>query len=510
MAALFLLAGTDHLALDAEMPKQSARVVTYTIHAKLVPESQTVLGKMEIVWRNTSSTPVGELYFHLYLNAFRDRESTFMKEGQGRGRSRSNWDEDHPGSVEIGSMKTSDGRELWNDESRAFVAPDDGNDKDRTLARVTLPSPVAPDETVHLAVEFTSELPRVFRRTGWSGDPDKPDSLFFMLAQWYPKLAVLRSREGKPAEWNRHQYHANTEFFAEYGVFQVHITVPEGFVVGATGVRTNSVSNGDGTVTHVHKQEDVHDFAWCASPGFISREYEWEFDTFCNDADNAGVAFGDGPTMGQKIRKVLADTAARLGKELDDVKPEGKVTIKILVQRDHADLIDRFQWAAGASIACYGIWFGAYPYKVLTVMAPPNGGGAAGGMEYPTLITVWGNRLAPWYSTGMEGVTIHEFGHQYFYGLLGSNEFEEAWLDEGFTSFSDARCFEVAYGPNRTWLNYGNFTTPHTRPFDPPAVFPRFKRLLRLDSWLGQIPAPWKEPKTIVPDPGGSPFFDYV
>ena len=122
-------------------------------------------------------------------------------------------------------------------------------------------------------------------------------------------------------------------------------------------------------------------------------------------------------------------------------------------------------WAAAASIACYGIWFGEYPYDVLTIVDPPSGGGAAGGMEYPTLITVWGDRLAPSYSAGMEGVTIHEFGHQYFYGMIGTNEFEEAWLDEGFTSYTDARVYEIAYGPGHATSRYRPFHLNYRVPF---------------------------------------------
>jgi len=163
----------------------------------------------------------------------------------------------------------------------------------------------------------------------------------------------------------------------------------------------------------------------------------------------------------------------------------------------------------GASLACYGTWFGAYPYDVLTVVDPPSGGMAAGGMEYPTLITIYADRTAPDYVTGMEGVTIHEFGHQFFYGLVGTNEFEEAWLDEGFTSYTDSRVFEEAYGARVANARYGPLQTPYYRPFVAPGMYRKLHSLLRLESWLGQLPHPWMEPEWMAV-PGGNGVWELL
>jgi len=506
---LLMSVGTDSGFTHADWPAQSNRVVSYDIDARLLPADQRVDATMRVVWRNTISAPVEDLYFHLYLNAFKDRDSTFMKESAGRGRRGSEWDEKYPGSVAIRSMKTTDGNDLWVDGTREFEAPDDHNELDRTLARVRLPAPVAPGESVELSISFESRLPRVFRRTGFAGDVSRPESLFFMVAQWYPKIAVLSERDGKP-HWNRHQFHANTEFFADYGTFDVKLTVPKNLVVGATGPRVDTKQNDDGTVTYRHQQNDVHDFAWCASPDFVVRKFHWEFDTFIRDADKADVRHRGEETMGQKLLRLLRDTAANLDMTPEELKPKNAVEVTVLLQPDHVDIWERFKWSAGAALACYSLWAGPYPYDVLTIVDPPAGGPAAGGMEYPTLITVWGNRFAPKHANGMEGVTIHEFGHQYFYGLLGSNEFEEAWLDEGFTSFTDARCFEAAYGPTTETVRYGEFTFPRLRPFEPPRVFDRIRAMLKFDKWIDHIPTPWEHVKTWMPSTGGNFAYDYV
>ncbi|HEX5136559.1 MAG TPA: M1 family metallopeptidase, partial [Planctomycetota bacterium] len=373
-------------------------------------------------------------------------------------------------------------------------------EKDATLALLKLPAPVPPQETLSLKVEFTSRLPRVFARTGWSGDPEDPSSLFFMAAQWFPKVAALRvNAEGEP-KWDTHQFHRNTEFFADYGTFLVSVTVPEGYVVGATGKGADPVKNPDGTVTTTFQQEDVHDFAWTASPRFRAKEFTWTFDSFCDDSAKLGL----------KLRDLLKRTAEHRGLEASQVKPGGTVSVRILYQADHEELVDRIWQAAGASLACYGMWFGRYPYGTLTIVDPPSGGRAAGGMEYPTLITIFADAHAPSYATGLEAVTIHEFGHQFFYGLLGSNEFEESWLDEGFTSFTDARVHEVALGPETATVRYGPFHLPRFRPFEAPSMYGRLRSLLGVGRWIDDLPHPWKRPDSLLPVPEDAPFWDYL
>ncbi|MHC4137124.1 MAG: M1 family metallopeptidase [Planctomycetota bacterium] len=491
---LFLTVGAERAHLRADLPTRSDRVVNYTIRAMLKPSLKEVHADMDLVWRNTSGQAVNELYFHLYLNAFASRDTTYTRESEGSGKAGAEFDDEYPGWVRIDAMRLPDGTDLWTDATRSFVSPDDGNEKDHTLAHVTLPSAVAPGETLSLKIDFRSRLPRVLHRTGWAGDPDDPTDLFFMVAQWFPKVAVLRRTADGKARWNAHQFHRNTEFFSDYGVYDVSLTVPQGYVVGATGKRVPakrvSTTQDEETVTYRHRQLDVHDFAWTASPHFVEKKYTWSFDEFCDQAP-AG--------MGPRIRELLQRTAEHLGVTPESIKPRQKVEVHLLYQRDHGGVADRFWQAAGASLACYGIWFGQYPYEVLTIVDPPAGGGAAGGMEYPTLITVFGDRHAPDYAVGMEGVTIHEFGHQYFYGLIGSNEFEEAWLDEGFTSFTDARVYDVAYGKQRTRLRYGPVHQPYHRPFDAPSVFGRLRGFSRLEGWLSELPRPWKRPASLLP-----------
>src|SRR5207244_11451057 len=109
--------------------------------------------------------------------------------------------------------------------AKHVVAPDDGNPDDQTGMAVPLPRAVEPGASLTIEVRWTAHVPRTFARTGAIGN-------FFFIAQWFPKLGVLED-----TGWNCHQFHASTEFFSDYGVYDVSLTVPAGWVVGATGVR---------------------------------------------------------------------------------------------------------------------------------------------------------------------------------------------------------------------------------------------------------------------------------
>lgn len=295
--------------------------------------------------------------------------------------------------------------------------------------RIPLPSAIAPNGgTATWTVEWTSQLPRVYARTGHAGD-------FHMVAQWYPKPGVWEESEatGEYA-WNCHQFHGSSEFYADYGVYKVRLRVPESYRgrVGASGRRVaigkdgkDELEHEDGTITYEHQVNDVHDFAWVAGRDFLVFEETFDPEKATDAAELARVA------------KIVGRDPKTLA--LSPVK------VTFLLQPEHEHQLERHRKAIWASIAYMGIWYGKYPYETLTVVDPDHRGRDAGGMEYPTLITggtriVRANRqLSP------EGVLVHEFAHQHFYGMVGSNEFESAWMDEGFTTYATARVLMKAY-----------------------------------------------------------------
>src|SRR5690606_30206997 len=108
---------------------------------------------------------------------------------------------------------------------------------------------------------------------------------------------------------------------------------------------------------------------------------------------------------------------------------------------------DRYIHAAKSSLSYLGKHYGSYPYSVLSIVVPPADASGAGGMEYPTFITANAATADnPGYE--LERTVVHEIAHQYWYGIVATNEFEEAWLDEGFTSYTEEKIMRNAYGIN--------------------------------------------------------------
>jgi peptidase M1-like protein len=403
------------------LPAHADKVVDYAISVRLDDEKKELSGSERVVWRNPSSEPVGDLCFHLYLNGFRDRQSTFYRESGGHLRDDSaapdGW-----GWIDVTALALADGRDLL--KGLVFEHPDDDNEKDRTVARIQLPEPVPPGGEVALDIDFHDHLPKVYARTGYDGE-------FFAVAQWFPKLAVYEPagmRGRGSGAWNCHQFHAHSEFYADFGNYKVEITAPSRFRIGATGVRMSERHDADGTSTYVYEQSDIHDFAWAADPDFVEIR-----DRFVAEREVTPAEY--------------AEAARRLDRTLDEVKL-GDIDILLYLQPDHLAQRERHLRALKLAIKSFGLWYGRYPYPFITVIDPEASG--ASGVEYPTLI--FNGTEVLWQHWPFEGVRepeitlVHEFAHQYWYGLVANNEFEEAWLDEGFATYSEDQAMDAGWG----------------------------------------------------------------
>jgi len=394
-------------AFCSAFPQQlSPRITTYRIRAKLDAKAKKVDGDMVLTWKNPSNDTVSTLQFHLYLNAFKNSESTFFKESGGQLRGMQidesktvNW-----GKIDILKMTTGENDDLT--PKISFIHPDDDNVNDRSVIEVPLDKPVLPGETISLNIDFVSKLPKVFARTGFNNN-------YFLVAQWFPKLGVYEPAGMRYAEkggWNCHQFHAHSEFYANFSSYDVDLTVPENFIVGAVGSLKNKTENNDGTVTLNYVADDVVDFAWTASP----------------------------------LYKVVDD-------KWNDVK------IMVYLQPEHAYLADRHIESVKAALGFFDEHLGKYPYHTITIVDPPLKASGSGGMEYPTFITAgsfWG---MPEEIRLIEMVTIHEFGHNYFMGILATNEFEEAWMDEGFNTWFEGRIMDYTYGEKTSFVGFKSF-----------------------------------------------------
>jgi Peptidase family M1 domain len=366
-------------------PPLSPRNASYVIDARLDPASRTITGSEVILWRNITAKPATELQLHLYWNAWRDDRSTWLREAKlGSRRVVPVVRPDERSRIDVTALAVRGSARADLTTVMRFIAPDDGNADDRTVLAARLPQPVAPGGSITIEVSWTAHVPRTFARTGVIGN-------YFFVAQWFPKLGVLQD-----TGWNCHQFHSGTEFFADYGSYDVRMTVPTGWILGATGVERERRDNGNETTTHRYRQDDVHDFVWTTSPDYIERRARFEH-----------------PTL-------------------------PAVDMRLLIQPEHARQADRHFEATRAALKYYGEWYGAYPYGHITIIDPAYRSGA-GGMEYPTLFTAGTRLFAPEHVEDPEDVAVHEAGHQFWYGIVGNNEFEDAWMDEGFNTFSEAR-----------------------------------------------------------------------
>ena len=372
----------------------SQRWLDYSIDARVDAQKHTIDATEVLTWHNFTGRPQDTFPFHLYLNAFQPK-STFIRETHLYNPD-FEWKQKNYGAVEVKSLEVAGVGDLTS--QIRFISPDDGNPDDRTVFQIKLPKPIAPGGVVRFKIAFHDQLPEVLARTGYKRD-------FIMGAQWFPKVGVWWQ-----GAWNCHQFHRTTEFFAEFGTFEVKLTLPQNEVVGASGVEVSSVNNPNGTKTLSFYGEDIHDFAWTAEP-----EYRVVTGTFQGSM--------------------------------------GPVKIRMLVQPGHMSSAPRYLQALEGTLDRFDKWYGPYPYKQITLVDPPHGALEAGGMEYPTLFTADTTWWAPKGLLFPEDVTEHEFGHQYWYGMVATNEFENAWMDEGINSYTEVKIMESLYGKDTSILN---------------------------------------------------------
>ncbi|MFP5392294.1 MAG: M1 family metallopeptidase [Gammaproteobacteria bacterium] len=376
-------------------PTLSDRVANYQIEATLDADKHIVSGREKLTWRNRSNETVRSVYLHLYMNAFEHANTTFFTEERRAGLPPPS-SRDKPGEqwgyTDMTSVRQGAAKVGW-----TYVHPDGGPENDHTVVKLDLPDAVEPGTSTTLDIDFATQLPRVYARSGYYGS-------FHLVAHWFPKIGVLElagERGALEPRWNVHEFHSDSEFYSDYGLYDVKLTVPQGYTVGATGELQGAPVTANGMVTHHYVQGDVHDFAWTAD---------------------------------QRSAPPLTATWQGYG--------SAPVAIRVLYPPEMASAARRALKLTQDSLAYFSRTLGRYPYKTVTVVLPPYNAAGAGSMEYPTFFTTMGMNEVADKSQDMfdfDFVTIHEFGHGYFYGILGSNEFEEPMLDEGLNEFWNHR-----------------------------------------------------------------------
>ena len=389
------------LAINSPTP-MSQRIVHYEIDAKYDPKTHSVDATEVLTYHNLTGQALDHFPFHLYQNAFQPK-STWIREAKiegSRDTAYEKWEAKEYGSEEIKSLEVVGQGDLTG--QLQYVAPDDGSKDDKTVVDVHVPKPISPGAYVQFKIAFQTQFPETQARSGWKRD-------FTLGGQWFPKVGVWWH-----GAWNCHQYHATTEFFADFGVYDVKLTVPQNEVAGASGVLVEEKNNPDSTKTLTYHGDDIHDFAWTVSPRYKVRESVYQ---------------------------------AQMG----------PIKLRFLMQPVHWSQAERHERITRQTLDRFENWYGPYPYKTLTVV-DPEPDSAAGGMEYPTFITGETSWFMPDGLYLPEVVVEHEFGHQYWYGMVATNEFEDAWMDEGINSYTEVKVLDSILGKNTSILKIAGAT----------------------------------------------------
>jgi hypothetical protein len=369
--------------------------INYKINVSLNDKNNSLKCWEELQYTNNSPDQLSFIWFHLWENAYKNDNTAFSKQllRDKKGQDRLTKFQDR-GFI--------DSLNFTVDGVKATLEYDPQN---IDVAKLILPKPLQPGGSIKIQTPFYIDLPQYISRSGHDGQS-------YMICQWFPKPAVY-DRKG----WHSFPYLDMGEFYSEYGNFDVNITLPSQYIVGATGSlqnadelnqykkigtanvasgsKTNStkyIASSAATKTLNYKADNVLDFAWFADKDFIVR-----YDTL---------------QLANKTIDVF--TYAH---------PDGN--------KNWIHSTDYVKSGAKA----YSGYFGDYPYPVVQAVEGPKNENS-GGMEYPmiTLIT------SPDATEPMlDAVITHEVGHNWLMGILATNEREHGWMDEGINTYYQFR-----------------------------------------------------------------------
>lgn len=409
--------------------------VDYTIDVTLNDPDKSLDGFVRISYTNNSPDTLSFIWFHCWPNAYKNDRTAFSEQLLANGRTDFYFsDKQQRGYMNRLDFRV-DGQEAKMEDHPLYI----------DIIKVNLPNPLPPGHSITLTTPFHEKLPYNFSRGGYTvrpsdapaktilrpdpstsglrprtsgppaspkpahhafgkppATPQPPPTVAYQITQWYPKPAVY-DRQG----WHPIPYLDQGEFYSEFGNFDVRITVPNNLIVAATGELQDAAgpqeSDADvpatSTKTLHYKQDRIHDFAW-----FADRTFHTDHDT---------LRLPSGRII--DIYSYYTPTA-----------PDG--------------------WSGSTTFIKDAVRFrsaliGEYPYNVVTAVQTKMG--STGGMEYPTITAI--NSPGP--ARDVDLTIEHEVGHNWFYGILGTNERRYPWMDEGINTYYDNRYETGKYPP---------------------------------------------------------------
>jgi len=409
--------------------------VGYDIEVALNDTDRTLTAFEKITYTNNSSDTLDFIWFHLWPNAYKSDSSAMAKQFIRLGSTRFLYTKEKDrGYLDSLDFSVDGVSAEWGYHSEWI-----------DVAKVFLPMPLLPGKTIKIETPFFVKLPRVVSRLGHTGK-------HFEITQWYPKPAVY-DKDG----WHPMPYLNMGEFYSEFGTFDVKITLPENYRIMATGDMVNAEKElawldslamiGDSlkdltkkelkkyakknrpkkkkkknrdknkdslkvvpNKTVHFRQKNVHDFAWFADPNWIVQKGDLWLDNSSRKITLWSMYLPKNAWFWRKSIEYLHDSGL---------------------------------W--------YSRFYGEYPYNHIS--AVDGDMSAGGGMEYPN-ITVISRSIS---EDDLEYVINHEVGHNWFYGMLGTNERDYAWMDEGLNEYTNIRYWEKKYSDRNNQFVYSDF-----------------------------------------------------
>ena len=412
MKKLFLLLTTNCVLLSVYCQLNYwHQQVNYTIDVSLNDKEHTLDGFEKIEYTNNSPDTLKFISFHLWPNAYKNDKTAFSGQLLENGNTKFYFsDQEQKGYINRLDFKVNN-----------ITATVEDHLQHIDIVKVILPTHLPPGQKISITTPFHVKLPYNFSRGGHDGQS-------YQATQWYPKPAVY-DKNG----WHPMTYLDQGEFYSNFGSFDVSITVPKNYVVAATGELQSTeekewlkkrasfiwepvsakekTTEGQLKTTYQlfpesekeikilqYKQSNIHDFAWFADKRFIV------------NYDTCLLASG----------KVIDIFTYYTPKYKDNWKNS------LSNSKD--------------AVRYYSSLVGEYPYPIVQVVQGPESFG--GGMEYPTITVISPGSNAK----DLDNTIAHEIGHNWFYGILASNEREHPWMDEGINSFYDDKYKVAKYG----------------------------------------------------------------
>lgn len=397
--------------------------VNYQISVTLNDTNHAIFGKEQIEYINNSPDTLHFIYFHLWPNAYKNLETEFFQQKREQEYS---FIFDYYKEYNVSGYIDSLDFKVNNKPAEWQLT------KNIDIAVLFLPQKLLPGDTIAISTPFYVKIPLSVSRLGYYNQS-------YQLTQWYPKPAVY-DKFG----WHPMSYLDQGEFYSEFGTYNVSITLPENYVVGASGelitqkerswldslaaqgqaflsgdttLKKGNIKSSTKTKTLNYKAVNAHDFAWFAAKNYHVLKGNVKLPNSGNEVKLYAMFFNEGKSTWEQSIEYMHD-----------------------------------------AIYFYSEKIGDYPYETCTAV---DGGASWGsGMEYPGITIVHDN-----YDTlGLEEVIVHEIGHNWFYGTLASNERENPWMDEGMNTFYETLYTKSKY-PDLKFYQYMGYSTKFARFF---------------------------------------------